>query len=709
MAELESRPSRPGILLLGRSAVLDAAGAEVTPRSRKTVCLLAYLALQPGGRARRETLQDLLWSSREQAQAAASLRQALVELRRAFAGLGPDLIDASRDSVALDCERLFVDVRRLDLLLEQGTPEAILEAAGLWQGPLLGDLAPPDPVFEAWLQVERTHRHERLCRALADALEAAERAGTEDDVCRAAELLLRVAPTEEAAWRALITVDLRHGRVTAARARFRDCREILARELDVQPSPAIAALFSQHERQSRPAAPPAAPRPPFRDEPRSSRRGPALAILMRPPTGPQELGVALAALVEDELTVRLGQLRLLSLAAAPAEEHRLDADYLLAIAVAFDGDRPRVSIRLRDRLSGRHLIIDHLAPPDPVPFEGLRPDLARMAVTIEQAIARHWLDGRGGLRAGAVGEADPYTLWLTADRLTESFEADDFRAAIPLLRQAAAADPGFARPLASLASIELSQPMASFVEVSELPSFNGALSLAKSAVRIDPWDPRCRIMLAWVYMRKRLFRQAEAEFQQALTLGDQDPLVLIAAAEGLAHLGKPEVGIRLGERALAIHPAPPDYFHSYLAATYAAAGAHERALEHSFSSALTVPEYIALRAVLLAETGRRDQARAAAAEFLQRAEAGWSGHRRFDARAALTWLASILLTEDQRRRESFVGSVSALAGVPLERPPVLLPTAAAPLPRSFAIGEVASRQLLVAPRDFRYSPLSGSP
>ncbi|MFO1057826.1 MAG: BTAD domain-containing putative transcriptional regulator [Dongiaceae bacterium] len=708
-------PPPPGILLLGRSAVLDAAGGEATPRSRKAVCLLAYLALQPGGRARRETLQDLLWSNREQAQAAASLRQALVELRRALAGLGPDLVDASRDSVALACDRLFVDVRQLDRLLEQGTPEAVLEAAGLWHGPLLGDLAAPDPVFEAWLQVERTHRHERLRRALGDALEAAERAGTEDDACRVAELLLRVAPTEEAAWRALIAIDLRHGRVTAARARFRDCREILARELEVKPSAALTALFSQVDRPARPAAEPAEPQPAparhaaAREAARPARRGPALAIVMRPPTGPPELGVALAALVEDELTVRLGQLRLLSLAIRPEEEQRLDADYVLAIAVAFDEARPRVSIRLRDRESGQHLIVERLEPADPVPFERLRPELARMAVSVEQAIVRHWLEDRGGLRAGAAGVADPYTLWLAADRLTESFEADDLRAAVPLLRQAAATDPGFARPLASLASIELSQPMASFVEVSELPSFNGALGLAKSAVRIDPWDPRCRIMLAWVYMRKRLFRQAEAEFRQALALGGQDPLVLIAAGEGMAHLGKPEVGIGLGERALAIHPAPPDYFHSYLAATYAAAGAHDRALEHSFSSALTVPEYIALRAVLLAETGRREQARAAAAEFLQRAEAGWSGHRRFDPRAALTWLGSILLTEDQRRRESFVRSVSELIGVVPDHPQGIVPASAAPPARSFAIGEVASRGPLIAPRDLRFSTISGSP
>jgi DNA-binding SARP family transcriptional activator len=701
MAGIESTPRRPSILLLGRSAILDAGGVEVTPRSRKTICLLAYLALQAGGRASRETLQDLLWSSREQAQASASLRQALVELRRALAGLAPDLLDASRDSVALDCDRLFVDVRRLDLLLDQATPEAIVEAASLWQGALLGDLAPPDPVFEEWLRVERTHRHERLCRALAEALEAAERGGTETDVCRAAELLLRIAPAEEAAYRALIRIDLRHGRVAAARSRFRDCREILARELDLKPSAALLALFSQVDRPVRPALP--AQQAPGRPS-GPSRRGPALAIVMRPPTGPLELAAALTALVDDELTVRLGQLRLLSLAASPEEERRVDADYVLAVSVAFEGDRARVAIRLRDRDSGRHLVVDQLEPSDPVPFERLRPDLARMAVTIEQAIARHWLEGRGAPRNGAADGLDPYTLWLTADRLTESFEADDLAAAIPLLRRAAAADPGFARPLASLASIELSQPMASFVEVSELPSFNSALSLAKSAVRIDPWDPRCRIMLAWVYMRKRLFRQAEAEFQQALGLGGQDPLVLIAAAEGLGHLGKPEVGIRLGERALAIHPAPPDYFHSYLAATYAAAGAYERALEHSYSSALTVPEYIALRAVLLAETGRREQARAAAAEFLQRAEAGWSGHRRFDPRAALTWLGSILLTEDQRRRESFVGSVSALIGLPQERPPLHRPALTDPMP-SFAIGEVASRGLPVAPPDFRLSRL----
>jgi tetratricopeptide (TPR) repeat protein len=340
-------------------------------------------------------------------------------------------------------------------------------------------------------------------------------------------------------------------------------------------------------------------------------------------------------------------------------------------------------------------------------FEQLLPDLARIAVGVEQAIARHWLEARGALGDGAAEEADPFTLWLAADRMTESFEAADLRAAVPLLRRAASADPGFARPLASLASIELSEPMSSFVDAAELPSFNNALQLAKSAVRIDPWDARCRIMLAWVYMRKRLFRQAEAEFQQALTLGSQDPLVLIAAAEGLGHLGKPEVGVRHGERALAIHPAPPDYFHSYLAATYAVAGAYERALEHSFSSALTVPEYIALRAVLLAETGRPEQARAAAAEFIQRVAEGWPGDRRFDPRSALRWLGSILLTQDQRWRDWFVRSVARIIGVPMERVAPVAGVAGGD--RLSLVVDAAAPGLLLPSRSLRLSWLSDSP
>ena len=68
--------------------------------------MVAYLACQPGMRAERGLLADLLWSDRAEDQARASLRQELAVLRKAL----PDgALDADRQMVWLDPERITVD------------------------------------------------------------------------------------------------------------------------------------------------------------------------------------------------------------------------------------------------------------------------------------------------------------------------------------------------------------------------------------------------------------------------------------------------------------------------------------------------------------------------------------------------------------------------------------------------------------------------
>ena len=87
--------------LTGPFAVTDATGAEVEGLSRRGQAMLAYLSRQPGLRAERGLLADLLWSDRGEDQARASLRQELSVLRRHLPG-GSVLAD--RQMVRLDPE-----------------------------------------------------------------------------------------------------------------------------------------------------------------------------------------------------------------------------------------------------------------------------------------------------------------------------------------------------------------------------------------------------------------------------------------------------------------------------------------------------------------------------------------------------------------------------------------------------------------------------
>jgi hypothetical protein len=121
----------------GPFRVKDPGGTDITPKGCKMRGLLLLLLTSPTGKRARVWLQDKLWSDRGRVQGAASLRQALYQVRGAF-GSHKDVLTADRLEVALELDRIRV--------CEDGTGEF---AEGL-------DVR--DQEFEHWLAVERARR-----------------------------------------------------------------------------------------------------------------------------------------------------------------------------------------------------------------------------------------------------------------------------------------------------------------------------------------------------------------------------------------------------------------------------------------------------------------------------------------------------------------------------------------------------------------------
>lgn len=137
--------------LLGPFSLLDAEGREIAPRGRKACAILAMLATGPQARRSRKWLQDRLWSDRDGAQGAASLRHALYEIRQSL-GDQRSLLEADTFVVSLDTTRLLIDVN-LDEALEQfaGEPPEFLEGIDI-----------RDDEFEEWLREQREYWRDRL-------------------------------------------------------------------------------------------------------------------------------------------------------------------------------------------------------------------------------------------------------------------------------------------------------------------------------------------------------------------------------------------------------------------------------------------------------------------------------------------------------------------------------------------------------------------
>jgi hypothetical protein len=120
------------IHLNGVFRVVNALGQDVSPKSQKAQALLALLATSESLQRSRHWLQAHLWSDRGQEQASGSLRQALVQIKRAFGPVGKSAIGANRARVWLD-RNLIEIVQRPD--------EEFLEGIGVF-----------DPRFQSWLQ-----------------------------------------------------------------------------------------------------------------------------------------------------------------------------------------------------------------------------------------------------------------------------------------------------------------------------------------------------------------------------------------------------------------------------------------------------------------------------------------------------------------------------------------------------------------------------
>src|SRR5882724_9568760 len=96
------------ITVIGNAAVTWR-GQSVKIKSRKSLAVLSYIALNESRQETRERLVGLLWSETEEEKARASLRQTLRDLRRCFADVGYDGLQTEKLAVELDPRSIRVD------------------------------------------------------------------------------------------------------------------------------------------------------------------------------------------------------------------------------------------------------------------------------------------------------------------------------------------------------------------------------------------------------------------------------------------------------------------------------------------------------------------------------------------------------------------------------------------------------------------------
>jgi DNA-binding SARP family transcriptional activator len=209
--------------------------------------LAKMLAAAPEHRLHREVVMDRLWPDADPAAAGNSLHQALLAVRR--------VLDAARtpakkesclrlvgEMIVLAPESVAVDVDEFERLAQRGLRtrqvEELTAAAADYSGELL-----PEDRFEEWAEERREQLGQLYVQVLTALAETLERRGASFAAIDRAQQALAIDPTREDLHRLLMRLHAVSGQRHQALRQYRDCRQMLADELDVEPEDETEALY----------------------------------------------------------------------------------------------------------------------------------------------------------------------------------------------------------------------------------------------------------------------------------------------------------------------------------------------------------------------------------------------------------------------------------------------------------------------------------
>lgn len=225
----------PSLHLFGGMYVTWNGRRQEVPEGSKR--LLAFVALRRG-RVERQCAAGALWPTSDDRRAAGNLRSALWRLR----GAGIDVLSADKWSLVLNGD-VIVDVHVVDewatRLIEGTTRGDDLGVSLNWLEAL--DLLPG--WYEDWALIERERMRQRALHALEALSRCLSRAGRFAAAVEAAILVVNADPLRESAQRALIEAHLAEGNLVEARRGYQVYRDLINRELGVEPSPDLLALL----------------------------------------------------------------------------------------------------------------------------------------------------------------------------------------------------------------------------------------------------------------------------------------------------------------------------------------------------------------------------------------------------------------------------------------------------------------------------------
>jgi len=619
---------------------LKLAGRVVDLPGQKDRALLAVLALSSGATHSRDKLASLLWSDRGDQQARDSLKHSLTRVRQSLREAAPPPIVADRQSVRFDAAGVTIDVATFERLLDEGTPEALEQAAALYRGDLLDGFGLRDPAFEDWLLVERQRLRDRAEKGLTNQLAQSLSAGARDCAAAAARRLLSLDPLREEACRALMQIHAERAETAQALKVYETLRDRLHRELGVKPEPETVKL---HEaiKQRRVAPPPPStgssfaetnsrPEPTPADPPLPSK--PSIAVLpFQNLSGDPEQEYFADGTVEEIITA-LSRMRWLFVIARNSSftykgrpvdvkqvGRELGVRYILEGSVRRAGNRVRITGELVDTSTGADLWADR--------FDGAVEDIFdlqdQITASVVGAIAPKLEQAEiERAKRKPTQSLDAYDCYLRGIAAYHRWTREGNDEALSHFYRAIELDPGFASAYGMAARCYVQRKGIGWT-VDRVHEIAEAQRLARRAGELGKDDAVAlwTAGTALAYVAGDL-DDGDAMIEQAIALNPNLTMAWTLSGWMKVWLGEPEAAIEREARAMRLSPHDTQVFCMQSATAWAHffAGRYAEACSWAEMAVRQNPNFVLVPCIAAATnalTGRLEEARRAISRLRQ--------------------------------------------------------------------------------------------
>jgi len=642
-------------LLGGYRAYLSGSEKPIDFPTKKSALLLPPIVLDKPAPTR-DRLAALLWSNRQEQQGRGSLRQAIFTLRAVLRNANAPEPVARQDRIEIPDDFVTCDAVLFRHLANQRTTAAMEQARALYKGHFLGTVRLPDAAYTDWAAEQRAG-FAQLAESVGIRLGRAYKDNNRyQEAIDALHWVLSMDPLREEVHRDLMELFVLSGNRTMALRQFQQCQELLDRDLGVKPDGDTLdlhrAIVENRLTPASPSAHPATPPSTAQTSPVDPENGekreggaaaqdgkspamldvrlPMLAVLpfelISDDPNMDQLGQGLFEDITTDLP-RFHQVqaktRNSTLSALQSGTPRssvgltIGADYMVDGAIRSAGARVRVNVQLVEVQTGFQIWSNRYTVDFDDPFD------------TQDYLAQHILAGVTTqlktvmlARAQRKNAADltPYDCWLRGFALLQSGVESDTLEARRLFQSAVDRDPFYARGYCGL-SLSYFNEWGHHAWTDWAASIKSAFHYAEQAVKFDETDHVGQCLLGRIHLYRREFDRGQRYLERSYTLNPYGSDMLATSALSWCFLGEHDRAQELAEKAIDLHPSPPEWYYGGLAVALfmkdeiEAAQAMREKAPHAYFDTLF------FLAAGHAFAGRMDRAREYTALFMERFQA----------------------------------------------------------------------------------------